>query len=70
MSATKIAAGDPAKVPSQNYKVLLENNRMRALEYRSKPGEKTVMHSHGVPCVLFHSFSNKNHHTHWHEHRI
>lgn len=33
MSATKIAAGDPAKVASRNYKVLLENNRMRALEY-------------------------------------
>ena len=55
MSATKIAAGDPAKVPSQNYKVLLENNCMRALEYRSKPGEKTVMHSH--PACLVYSFT-------------
>jgi quercetin dioxygenase-like cupin family protein len=50
-----MVAGDPAKVASQNYGVLLENNRMRALEYRSKPGEKTAMHSH--PASLVYSFT-------------
>ena len=45
--ATKTAiAQDPAKVASQNYKVLFENDRVRVLEYHSKPGDKAVMHSH------------------------
>ncbi len=28
------------------YRVLLENDRVRVLEYRSKPGDKAAMHSH------------------------
>ena len=39
-------AQDPLQVASQNYKVLFENDRVRVLEYRSKPGEKAEMHSH------------------------
>lgn len=39
-------AQDPVQVASQNYKVLFENDRVRVLEYRSKPGEKAGMHSH------------------------
>ena len=39
-------AQDPVQAASQNYKVLFENDRVRVLEYRSKPGEKTEMHSH------------------------
>jgi hypothetical protein len=34
-------AQDPVQAASQNYKVLFENDRVRVLEYRSKPGEKT-----------------------------
>ena len=44
---TKTAmAQDAAKVAPESYKVLLENDRVRVLEYRSKPGTKNAMHSH------------------------
>ncbi len=42
--ATK--AQDPAKVDPKHYKVLLDNEYMRILEVRQKPGEKAPMHSH------------------------
>ena len=37
---------DPVKVAPKAFKVLLENDRVRVLEYRAKPGEKEPMHSH------------------------
>src|SRR5437868_13547551 len=45
---------DPVKLSPQYYKVLLENDQVRVLEYRLKPGEKEPMHSHlvGVVYVL------------------
>jgi beta-alanine degradation protein BauB len=47
-------AQDPVKTSPQYYKVLLENDQVRVLEYRLKAGEKEAMHSHptGVVCVL------------------
>lgn len=39
-------AQDPVKVAPKAFKVLLENDRVRVLEYRAKPGEKEPMHSH------------------------
>jgi hypothetical protein len=39
-------AQDPAKTDSDKYKVVLENERVRILEYRDKPGDKTTMHAH------------------------
>src|SRR6266699_4804842 len=47
-------AQDPVKASPQYYKVLLENDLVRVLEYRLKPGEKEPMHSHpaGVVYVL------------------
>ena len=39
-------AGDPAKVASEAYKVLVENDHVRVLEYRAGPGIKTAMHGH------------------------
>ena len=47
-------AQDPVKASPQYYKVLLENDQVRVLEYRLKPGEKEPMHSHpaGVVYVL------------------
>ena len=38
--------GDAVTVAPNNYKTLLENDRIRLLEYRGKPGDKTEMHSH------------------------
>ena len=37
---------DAVKVAPESYKVLLENDRVRVLEYRIKPGYKNAMHSH------------------------
>src|SRR5437867_12948583 len=51
---TTAHAQDPVKISPQYYKVLLENDQVRVLEYRLKPGEKEPMHSHpaGVVYVL------------------
>jgi len=44
---TKTAmAQDAVKVAPESYKVLLENDRVRVLEYRIKPGKKDATHSH------------------------
>ena len=47
-------AQDPVKTSPQFYKVLLENDQVRVLEYHLKAGEKEPMHSHlaGVVYVL------------------
>src|SRR5262245_8906863 len=37
---------DSVKVAPKNVKVVFENNRVRVLEVRIKPGEKIPMHSH------------------------
>jgi quercetin dioxygenase-like cupin family protein len=51
---TTVDAQDPMKTSRQYYKVLLENDQVRVLEYRLKAGEKEAMHSHpaGVVYVL------------------
>ena len=44
---TKTAmAQDVVKVAPEHYKVLLENDKVRVLEVRIKPGEKEAMHAH------------------------
>jgi quercetin dioxygenase-like cupin family protein len=42
------AAGgdDPATADPAHFKVLLDNDRVRVLEFRAAPGEKVAMHSH------------------------
>lgn len=42
---------DPVKQSPEYYKVLLENDEVRVLEYRLKPGEQEPMHSHPVGVV-------------------
>ncbi len=53
-------AGDPLKVASNNYKVLLDNAHVRVLEYRSKPGDKSAMHEHPalVAVAVTHTKAN------------
>jgi quercetin dioxygenase-like cupin family protein len=41
-----LVAQDPVKVAPDNYKTLLENDHVRVLEVRAKPGEKVALHSH------------------------
>lgn len=43
---------DPVKLSPQLYKVRFENERVRVLEYRLKPGGKEPMHSH-PPGVVY-----------------
>jgi quercetin dioxygenase-like cupin family protein len=37
---------DPVKISPQYYIVRIDNDRVRVLEYRLKPGQKEPMHSH------------------------
>lgn len=39
-------AQDPVKAAPKNFKVLLENDRVRVLDFHSTAGEKIPMHSH------------------------
>jgi quercetin dioxygenase-like cupin family protein len=42
---------DPAKLDPNMYKVILENKKLRAIDYHLKAGEQEPMHSH--PCGVF-----------------
>ena len=46
-------AGDAVKVAPHFYKVILENDRVRVLDSRTKPGAKSEMHSH--PALVVYS---------------
>ena len=39
-------SGDPTETDPDKYKVIFENDRVRVLEYRDKPGDRTSPHSH------------------------
>jgi len=54
VACTIAHAQDLVTTSPKYYKVLLENDQVRVLEYRLKPGEKEPMHSHpaGVVYVL------------------
>ena len=45
-SDVSLWADDAVKTDPDKYRVVLENERVRVLEYRDKPGEKTKMHTH------------------------
>jgi hypothetical protein len=44
--ASAAYANDPVQTDGDKYSVKFENNRVRVLEYRDRPGEKTRQHSH------------------------
>lgn len=44
---------DPVKVASKYYRVVFENERVRVLEGRLKPKDKTAMHSHPASLAMF-----------------
>lgn len=52
-SAGQNSSQDPVKLSPQYYTVRLENDRVRVLGYRLKPGETEVMHSHPAYVVHF-----------------
>jgi beta-alanine degradation protein BauB len=37
---------DPVQTDPDKYKVVFENDRVRVLEYRDKPGDRTKQHRH------------------------
>lgn len=37
---------DPTRTDPDKYKVIFENDRVRVLEYRDRPGAKTEAHQH------------------------
>ncbi|GLY40778.1 hypothetical protein Amsp01_068010 [Amycolatopsis sp. NBRC 101858] len=39
-------SGDPAETNPELYRVVLENERVRVLEYRDRPGDRTAPHRH------------------------
>ena len=44
---------DPVNISPQYYTVLFENNQVRVIEYRLRPGEKEPMHSHPEGVVRY-----------------
>jgi quercetin dioxygenase-like cupin family protein len=48
------ASRDPVSTDGDKYKVVLENERVRVLEYRDSPGQRTSPHYHPayVLCAL------------------
>jgi quercetin dioxygenase-like cupin family protein len=52
--SSKVAsAQDPVKLAPQQYKLLLENDRFRVIEWRLKSGEKEPMHSHPFGVLVY-----------------
>jgi hypothetical protein len=49
---TSARAQDPIATDGDKYKILFENERVRVLEYRDQPGDKTQQHRH-PPFVLY-----------------
>ncbi len=39
-------SADPTQTDPDKYKVILENDRVRVLEYKDKPGDRTSPHGH------------------------
>src|SRR5690349_16488124 len=52
VGAVRLAlAQDPVKLSPAMYKVLLENDKVRVLEFRARPGQSEPMHSHPAMTV-------------------
>ena len=53
---------DPTVTNPDKYKVIFENEKVRVLEYKDKPGDKTTPHSHPDSVMItLSSFSRKLH---------
>lgn len=46
LAAGAASAQDPLQTDGDTYRVLLENDRVRVLEYRDVPGDRTQQHHH------------------------
>jgi beta-alanine degradation protein BauB len=52
MDRQTTTAGDPARTDPDKYQVVFENDRVRVLEYRDRPGDRTHPHRH-PDCVMY-----------------
>ena len=50
------AADDPVKTDGDKYTVLFENNCVRVLDYRDRPGDRTNRHRH--PAFVLYTLSS------------
>jgi quercetin dioxygenase-like cupin family protein len=50
-----VLAQDPVQTDGDKYKVLLENDQVRVLEYTDQPGQKTQQHRH--PAFVVYALS-------------
>ena len=55
LAAGTVKAQDPVKVAPNNFTVLLENERVRVLDFHTKAGVKIPLHSH--PAYISYSIS-------------
>lgn len=51
LGARTSTAQDPLRTESEQYRLVFENERIRILEARDKPGQKSAMHSHPASAV-------------------
>jgi quercetin dioxygenase-like cupin family protein len=51
--AAQSGAGDPVTLYPENYRVLLENDRVRVLDFRLARGAREQMHSHPAHLAVF-----------------
>ncbi|WP_290062591.1 cytoplasmic protein [Amycolatopsis solani] len=52
--------GDPAETNPELYQVVFENERVRVLEYRDRPGDRTAPHRHpDTVMVTLSAFSRR-----------
>ena len=52
ISKAREAAQDAVQLSPQYYTVKLDNDRVRVLEFRFKPGDKEPLHTH-IPYVVY-----------------
>jgi quercetin dioxygenase-like cupin family protein len=53
LHAHDVPAQDAVAVAAQHHKLLLENDAVRVLETRIRPGERTAVHAHPWPSSLY-----------------
>jgi quercetin dioxygenase-like cupin family protein len=51
-ASKRASAQDPVKVSPKNVKVVFENDKVRVIEVRIKPGEKIPVHSHPAHVTI------------------
>jgi hypothetical protein len=51
--STTTSAQDPVKTEPDLYKVLLDNDQVRVIDYHLGKGQKEPLHAHATPAVVY-----------------